>query len=164
MQTTRAVLLTLAALFLAAVATTGAQEAATFEVRAVADRPGPYTRPYLGVTAGNDGKAESTLLVDPPLLDSSAVRFVSLDYDPEDRPVIMINLTEAGKKRFEQLTKDMVGKQLGLLIAGQLYALPRILETVHGGKIAISGSFSARQAANLVERLNASLPGKVSER
>ena len=58
----------------------------------------------------------------------------------------------------------MVGKQLGLVIGGQLYSLPRIMETIHGGKIAINGSFTARQAANLVERLNAALPGRAAER
>ena len=163
MKTARAILAAALAVF-SLLAAARAQEPATFEVRAVADHPGPHTRPYLGVTAGADGKAESTLLADPPLLDSSGVRFVSLDYDAEDHPIIMINLTEAGKKRFEQLTTDRIGQQVGLLIAGQLYALPRIMEAIHGGKIAISGSFSPRQAGNLVERLNASLPGKVSDR
>ena len=160
MKTARTILTMLAALLLAA--TARAQEPVAFEVRAVADRPGPHTRPYLGVTAGANGNAETTLLLDPPLLDGNAVRFVSLDYDEEDHPIITIILTEAGKKCFEQLTKDMVGKQLGLVIGGQLYSLPRIMETIHGGKIAISGSFTPRQAANLVERLNASLPGKGS--
>ena len=151
------------ALFLAAAIRVNAQEgraagAATFEVRAVADQPGPHTRSYLGVEAGPDGKPESALLMDPPLLDGRSVRFVSLDYDAQDHLRILITLNADGAKRFEQITKDNVGKQLGLVIAGQLYSEPRIMETIHGGKIAISGSFTSGEAANLVGRLNAALP------
>lgn len=141
-----------------------AEDAVRFEMRAVADRPGPHTRPYLGVQTAADGKPETTLLVDPPLLDSRAIRFVSVDYDADDHPLILINLTTSATKRFEQITKEMVGKQLGFVIGGQLYSMPRIMETIHGGKIAISGSFTARQAANLAERLNAGLPGRTEER
>lgn len=137
-----------------------AEGAVTFEVHAVADHPGPHTRAYLGVETGADGKAESALLVEPPLLDGAAVQFASLSYDPDGNPVILLNLTPAGAKKFEQITQDRVGQQLGLVLGGQLYALPRILETIHGGKIAISGSFTRRQAGNLVERLNSSLPAK----
>ncbi len=148
----------------AAAQDTPAGAAVSFEMHAVADRPGPHTRVYLGVQTGADGKPENILLVDPPLLDSKAIRFVSVDYDDKDHPIILINLTENGSKRFEQITRDMIGKQLGLVIGGQLYSMPRIMETIHGGKIAISGSFTARQAANLAERLNASLPVKPAGR
>ncbi len=148
----------------AAAQDTPAGAAVSFEMHAVADRPGPHTRVFLGVQTGADGKPENTLLVDPPLLDSKAIRFVSVDYDAEDRPTILINLTESGARKFEQITRDMIGKQLGLVIGGQLYSMPRIMETIHGGKIAISGSFTARQAANLAERLNASLPAKTAGR
>ena len=58
----------------------------------------------------------------------------------------------------------MVGKQLGFVIAGQLYSTPRIMETIHGGKIAISGTFTARQAANLAARLNAASPSRTAGR
>ncbi|MBE7210458.1 MAG: hypothetical protein INR65_05520 [Gluconacetobacter diazotrophicus] len=152
-------------LLLASLSTASAQEdravgAVTFEVRAVADRPGPHTRSYLGVEAGPDGKPESVLLSDPPLLDGRAVQFVSLDYDAQAHPRILITLTADGARRFEQITTDMVGKQIGLVIGGQLYSEPRIMEAIHGGKIAISGSFTAREATNLVGRLNAALPGR----
>ena len=157
------------ALFLAFVAGAAAQDApaggaVTFEMHAVADRPGPHTRTYLGVQPGADGKPENTLLVDPPLLDSKAIRFVAVDYDAEDHPLIVLNLTQDGGRKFEQITKDMIGKQLGLVIGGQLYSMPRVMETIHGGKIAISGSFTARQAANLAGRLNAALPGRAEGR
>ncbi len=132
-------------------------------MRAVADHAGPHTREYLGVQTGADGKPESTLLMDPPLLDSRAIRFVSIDYDAEDRPMILINLTANGTRRFEEITKEMIGKQLGMVIGGQLYSMPRVMETIHGGKIAISGHFTARQAANLAERLNTALPGRTAE-
>ena len=153
--------LLLAALAWFAVGTAGARAdgPVTFEVHAVADHPGPRTRAYLGVTTGADGKAETALLVEPALLDGAAVQFASLNYSPEGTPIILLNLTTAGKKKFEQVTQDRIGQQLGFVIGGQLYALPRIVETIHGGKIAITGSFTRREAANLVERLNSSLPG-----
>ena len=139
-----------------------ASGAVTFEVRAVSDLPGPHTRSYLGLQAGADGKPESTLLTDPPLLDSKAIRYVAVDYDAEQKPFILINLTGDGAKRFEQITKDMVGKQIGLVIRGQLFSTPRVMETIHGGKIAINGGFTARQAANLATRLNAALAGRTA--
>ncbi len=140
-----------------------AEGAVTFEVHTVADRPGPHTRSYLGVEAGADGKAESALLTDPPLLDSKAIRYVAVDYDAKQKPFILITLTADGTKRFEQITKEMAGRQIGFVVGGQLYSMPRIMETAHGGKIAINGSFTARQAANLATRLNAALPGRTTE-
>ena len=151
------------ALLLAPAPRTSAQDenaggSVTFEVRTVTDRPGPHTRSYLGVQTGTDGKAESILLNDPPLLDSKAIRYVAVDYDAEQHPSILINLTADGTKRFEQITRDMVGREIAFVIGGQLYSITRVGETVHGGKIAINGSFTARQAANLATRLNAALP------
>ena len=141
-----------------------AGDAVTFEVHAVTDRPGPHARTYLGLTADANGKLENALLVEPPLLDSTAVQFASLNYDPDNKPVILLNLTSVGARKFEEITRERVGQQLGLVLGGQLYALPRIVETIHGGKIAISGSFTAREAGNLIERLNASLPGRDAAR
>ncbi len=155
----KAARLFLLAAFLAwGVGTAWAEGAVTFAVHAVADHPGPHTRTYLGVTLGADGKAENTLLIEPPLLDGAAVQFASLDYDPDGKPIVLIVLTPTGTKKFEQITQDRLGQQLGFVVGEQLYALPRIVEPIHGGKIAISGSFTRRQAANLVERLNSSLP------
>ncbi len=162
MNATRVFALAALAWFALGIAGVRADGPVTFEVHAVADHPGPHTRAYLGVVAGADGKAETALLVEPPLLDSASIQFASLDYPAEGDPVILLNLTAAGAKKFEQITHDRVGQQLGLVLGGQLYALPRIVETIHGGKIAISGTFTRRQAANLVERLNASLPGKTT--
>ena len=163
MKTVLAVAAVLAALFTTLVSAR-ADDALVFEVHAVADRPGPHTREYLGLTTATDGKPESTLLVDPPLLDSKAIRFVSVSYDEEQKPFILINLSESGARKFEQITKEKMGQQIGFVIGGQLYSLPRIMETIHGGKIAINGNFTARQAANLAERLNAGLPGKAEGR
>ncbi len=164
MKTAFAVAAVLAALFATPAGARAADEALVFEMHAVADRPGPHTREYLGVTTATDGKSESTLLIDPPLLDSKSIRFVSISYDDQQKPIILINLTGSGAKKFEQITKERAGQQIGFVIGGQLYSLPRIMETIHGGKIAISGSFTERQAANLVARLNAGLPGKSAER
>ena len=132
--------------------------AVTFEVRGGSDRPTPNTRQYLDVQVGTTDHPEKLLLVDPPLLDSAAIRLVTLDYTEEDRPVILITLTAAGARKFEQVTKDAIGKRLGLLIGGQVYSTPMVMEPVHGGKIAITGAFTGAEAANLVERLNAGVP------
>lgn len=158
--------LLLAALVTCFAALPGARagDAVTFEVHAVSDHPGPHTRSYPGITPGADGKTESALLVEPPLLDGAAVQFASLNYDPDNKPVILLNLTPAGAKKFEAITRERVGQELGLVLGGQLYALPRITGTIHGGKIAISGPFTAREAGNLVERINASLPARDAER
>ena len=165
MKTWRAVILAAAMVAFCAPATgVHAEEAVTFEVYAVAEHPGPNTRAYLGIQADADGKLGSTLLVEPPLLGSGAIRFVALDYDEEQHPYILITLTASGTKRFEQITQDAVGKQIGFVIGGQLYSMPRVSGANHAGKIAISGSFTARQAANLVERLNAALPGRSTGR
>lgn len=67
---------------------------------------------------------------------------------------ISITLTDAGAKRFATLTKENIGRQLAIVLDGQLYSAPVIKSEIPNGHASISGDFSPRDAIELANVLN----------
>jgi len=64
-----------------------------------------------------------------------------------------------GARRFAKLTGDNVGKQLAILLDGQVYSAPALQTRIGGGRGFIHGRFSSQDAADLSVILRAgSLP------
>jgi preprotein translocase subunit SecD len=64
-----------------------------------------------------------------------------------------------GAKRFAKLTGDNVGKQLAILLDGQIYSAPSLQSRIGGGRGFIHGRFASQDAADLAVILRAgSLP------
>lgn len=59
-----------------------------------------------------------------------------------------------GKVRFGEVTRDNVGRSLGIVLDGKLYSAPRINGEISGGNASISGNFSQREAIELANVLN----------
>ena len=74
------------------------------------------------------------------------------------RPQIEILFTDAGGKRFAEVTREGRGRRLAIIIGGQLYSAPQIMSEIAGGRAEISGSFSEQEARDLAARLTESLP------
>lgn len=111
------------------------------------------------VVQGAENPAHNEVLnvQDAVLLDQTGVKSAQLQTDSLGRPQIAIIFTEDGRKRFADVTRESVGKRLGIVIDGQLYSAPTIRSEIPGGKANISGSFSEQEARELVNRINASL-------
>ncbi|MGA2853082.1 MAG: hypothetical protein ABSE90_02965 [Verrucomicrobiota bacterium] len=76
--------------------------------------------------------------------------------------MISIKLTDAGTKRFAEVTRKNIGRRLAIVIDGRLYMAPRINSEIPGGEMAITGAFTKEEAENLAAKMNNSPAGKVS--
>ncbi|MDR1366635.1 MAG: protein translocase subunit SecD [Puniceicoccales bacterium] len=59
-----------------------------------------------------------------------------------------------GVDRFAKITKDNIGRLLGIVLDGKLYSAPRINCEIPNGTASISGHFSQREALELANVLN----------
>ena len=71
-----------------------------------------------------------------------------------NEPIVAIEFDREGAQLFEQITRDNVGKILGVFLDGEPISTPVIRETISGGRATISGSFSPEEARLLVRNLN----------
>jgi SecD/SecF fusion protein len=81
---------------------------------------------------------------------------------------VSLQLTAEGARLFERVTRENLGKPLGIILDGKLYSAPVIRSIIGDGRASISGNFTAREARNLAGVLNNPLDfellvGKVSE-
>ena len=65
--------------------------------------------------------------------------------DITGRPAIEFALDEKGSRRFALLTSRAVGRNLAILIDDKIYAAPKVLDSMDGGRGIISGSFNRTQ-------------------
>jgi protein-export membrane protein SecD len=69
-------------------------------------------------------------------------------------PLIEIQFDEVGGDLFANITRENVGRQLGIFLDGQLLSAPVLNESITGGKATISGSFTPTEARDLAENLS----------
>ena len=140
-----------------------AAEASVFEIRRVAPRGGAKTTAY---KLENVGRVETLRLSNEVLLDRSAVSgvrairervAVTSGRNPERKevPAIEIVFTNAGRKRFAEVTKTLAGKQIGVVLDGKLVAAPLIQEPILSGTVTLTGKFTKEAAEALAKKVNA---------
>ena len=67
---------------------------------------------------------------------------------------VSLSMTEDGAKRFEKVTSENIGRQLGIVLDGKLCSAPVINSAISGGHASITGKFSQREALELANVLN----------
>jgi|SRR5208282_1350144 len=76
--------------------------------------------------------------------------------------MISIKFTDAGTKRFAEVTRKNIRRRLAIIVDGRLYMAPHINSEIPGGEVQISGAFTKEEAENLAAKINGSPAGKVS--
>jgi SecD/SecF fusion protein len=74
-------------------------------------------------------------------------------YDDIGRPYISLTFNKEGAAIFERVTGANVGRQLAIVIDGQLQSAPVIQDKISGGRAQITGSFSLPEAQRLASVL-----------
>lgn len=69
-------------------------------------------------------------------------------------PVVLLSWTSEGEKLFAKVTRENVGKTLGIFLDGAPVSLPVIREEIASGNTEISGNFKLDEAKALVRDLN----------
>lgn len=97
-----------------------------------------------------------TVLTGKDLKDSKA------SADQAGQPVVTLEFNDEGAKKFADLTARNVGKQIAILLDGDVLTAPRVNEPITGGKAQITGSRDAKDAEHLAILLRSgSLPVKL---
>lgn len=77
-------------------------------------------------------------------------------------PYISLEFNSEGATLFEQLTEKNVGKRIAVILDGDLVTAPVVQEKITGGKAQITGTFTIKEAQEIVERFNAgALPAPI---
>jgi len=68
--------------------------------------------------------------------------------------VVRLQFNDEGKKLFSDITTANQGKQVAILLDGQVISAPTVQNAITNGEAVISGNFTVDQAKELVTRLN----------
>ena len=92
----------------------------------------------------------------PTQLTGADLKKASVQFDNQTgEPVVAIEFTPEGGNKFATLTKENIGKRLGIFLDGDLVTAPTVQTEIGGGQGVISGSFTLESAKNLSIQLNA---------
>lgn len=128
-------------------------EPARFELRSIADAPGPNTEE--AVLPVHPGDAPQKIVLEPAvLLDATALRAATVESGPGTTAGISLAFTDAGSKRFAEITTEHAGKRLAIILDGRVLAAPVVRLAILGGKTTITSSFTQEEAEEIVKRLN----------
>lgn len=106
-------------------------------------------------------------------LTGEALSHAKIDFQEHMQPVVALEFTRDGRRRFARLTEDFAPggpknprqdtfRALAIVLDGTLYSAPVIREPIYGGNAVISGGFDRIEAAFLANVLRAgSLPAPV---
>jgi len=131
---------------------TVASDGPPFLIRAVAGAD--YT-PAEDFTMNRGKISETVRLERTNLLDEKALKSAALGHSAEGKPTLLLTFTPEGTIELGNTTKLYNGKQLGVIVSGQLLATPFVREPITGGTLEISGELSEERARQIVEKLNA---------
>ena len=130
-----------------------------FQFRLVLNAPSAKAERMTVVQPGVDAKAAETLYVQKKvLLDQTDLKSASvITNQPPGKLRIDITFTDAGAKRFAEVTRQNIGKRLAIIIDGRLFSAPTINSEIRDGKAQITGNFSEQEANDLAAKINQSV-------
>jgi hypothetical protein len=87
----------------------------------------------------NEGMWRTYELAARPDIDASMIDSAIGSYDPETtRPVVLLDFTGEGARRFADLTERIVGDKLAIVIGKRVYSAPVINTRIGGGRASIA--------------------------
>jgi preprotein translocase subunit SecD len=131
---------------------------------------------YIGETAqlefkkpGGMDKEGNVIWLDTDLTGRDLTKS-TLTTDSMGQWVVGLEFNSEGSRKFAELTKELVGKEMAIFFNGDLQSAPRVNEPIYGGHAQITGGgesgFSQEEAQEMVNLLNAGalpVPAKIVE-
>lgn len=79
----------------------------------------------------------------------------TLEFNPTtSAPTVGLQFDAEGSKKFEEITKNNIGKSVAIYLDGEPISTPMVNEAISGGRAVINGDFTPEEARQLVGRLN----------
>lgn len=98
----------------------------------------------------------------PPLLTGTDLRTANASFDQFGRPQVDMEFTPEGAKKFEEVTRANVGRQLAVVLDDKVYTAPIIRQAIAGGRAVIEGLSGVQEASDIALVLRSgSLPVKL---
>ncbi|MCX5774312.1 MAG: protein translocase subunit SecD [Fusobacteria bacterium] len=91
----------------------------------------------------------------PTLMTGSDVKVAAPGYDSKGLPGVNITFTSTGTQKFAQITSQNVGKQLAILLNGQVESSPVLETPILNGQAIIQGQFTTKQTVEVANMINA---------
>jgi len=111
-----------------------------------------------GVKSLTEQQIASSSMTDlfvPTGLTGRLLNKASLQFDQTSKnALVVLELNSEGKDLFAKITRENVGKVLGIFLDGNPISLPNIREEIKDGTAQITGGFTPEQAQILVRNLN----------
>ncbi|MDR1997592.1 MAG: protein translocase subunit SecD [Candidatus Margulisbacteria bacterium] len=102
---------------------------------------------------------ESQIILRKTVLTGADLKTVVPGTDEYGRPVVSLEFTSEGARKFYTATLRSVGRPLAILLDGRIISAPNVNEAISGGRAQISGTFTVQEMHDLVVQLKAgSLP------
>ena len=124
--------------------------------------PGTALYYYKGVgeTLGEPVILETSVLLTGDYIDDAYVNF---DQRNMNQPYVVVRFNAEGLRLFADLTERYTGRNMAIVLDGQVQSAPVIREKIGGGVAQISGSFTQDEANDLARVLRSgSLPAPVT--
>lgn len=103
-----------------------------------------------------DGSLGDAVLTGKSLIKSD------VSYDNMGKPQIAFELNKTGADKFAEVTRENIGRQLAIVLDGEVQTSPKINSEIPGGKGVITGNYTTDEAKKMSTLLNAgALPVKV---
>ena len=99
--------------------------------------------------------SERQLFLKKPALTGADLKSAVPGTDNFGEPVVNIEFTAEGSKKFYEVTSRSVGKPLAIVLDGVIISAPNISEPIPGPRAVISGGFSIQEMRDLVIQLKA---------
>ena len=133
-----------------------------FQMRLVVDTATEDSEEMVMFDKGKVPEQKETLHVQKKvLIDQSHLKSARVIKDKQlGTSQIEIRFNDEGTKRLAEVTRNMIGKRLAIVIRGQLYSAPNVMTEISGGVATINGSFSEEEARDLAARITDSLKKK----
>jgi len=78
-----------------------------------------------------------------------------VQFDPTtNQPLVTLEFNSEGRDLFAKITRENIGKILGIFLDGEPISLPTIQDEIRDGTAQITGGFTATEAKKLVQNLN----------
>ncbi len=91
--------------------------------------------------------------VNGKMLRSASYEFQERAFGAQSPHAVSIEFKPEGAKKFGELTRDNVGKQVAIILDNVVISAPNVSEPIEGGKASISGSFTREAAEDLAALL-----------
>ena len=122
-------------------------------------RPG---NSYETTDVGSDGEyvyktptgETATELMDGSMVDSAQAGYTD-DGKGKQEFIVSLNLNEEGAKKYAEITQQYLNKTVSIWMDDIMLSAPTVQAVITDGKAQISGSFTAKEANQLAEKINA---------